>query len=428
MCGYQRPAGTGSMFQGVPALQHPGPHTSRSLSEGFQSTPPTKLTPGTSPAPAAQQCPHGMPFSRCPHVDQHASELKERLLKISDELLDGRSTKDRELQLRNERKTLQGLLGSLGSRESCTPASEQAHTGGRPPVARPGGAAQFSDRVPAAAFSGGYGATQARMGNDSSAWPRDVPDHSSMDGTRSLGMRPRTSFGSGVGGQEPPSGSDHSSFHEPFRDSGGGGAAAVPVIEWGSGDMGAYVPDPSLRQAANGCDDEIVDCELMNGAANKAWDGQFEWSQHLLQANRDYFGNNSFRPHQRQAMNATLAGKDCFVLMPTGGGKCILSNRGSPAAAISRYMFSFGNALHHCAVSRYGADPFDSILKTSTLWWAFDYMLPYAGKSLCYQLPALLQPGLTVVISPLVSLIQDQVCTPHVAQERGTPGCKAYLC
>jgi bloom syndrome protein len=46
----------------------------------------------------------------------------------------------------------------------------------------------------------------------------------------------------------------------------------------------------------------------------------FPWSADLAQANRDYFGNSSFRPNQREAINATLSGNDCFVLMPTGGG------------------------------------------------------------------------------------------------------------
>ena len=65
---------------------------------------------------------------------------------------------------------------------------------------------------------------------------------------------------------------------------------------------------------------------------------------------QEYFGFRGFRPGQREACAAAAAGRDVLVVMPTG-----------------------------------------------------------SGKSLCYQLPALLRDDLTIVVSPLVALMQDQV-------------------
>ena len=73
----------------------------------------------------------------------------------------------------------------------------------------------------------------------------------------------------------------------------------------------------------------------------------------------EVFGFPAFRPGQREAVTAAVAGRDVLVVMPTG-----------------------------------------------------------SGKSLCYQLPALMRADLTLVVSPLVSLMQDQV----EALERVAPG------
>ena len=78
-------------------------------------------------------------------------------------------------------------------------------------------------------------------------------------------------------------------------------------------------PEPLQRQTAP-MGDEAIECRRTEGTNSTQWAGQFPWSQDIDRANRDFFGNGAFRLNQRQAINASMAGRDCFVLMPTGGG------------------------------------------------------------------------------------------------------------
>ena len=78
-----------------------------------------------------------------------------------------------------------------------------------------------------------------------------------------------------------------------------------------------------------------------------------------LELLRRFYGYRSFRPAQEPIINSLLSGKDTVAIMPTG-----------------------------------------------------------AGKSICFQIPAMIFPGLTLVISPLISLMKDQV---DALAEQGVP-------
>ncbi|KAI1330271.1 hypothetical protein F5Y16DRAFT_363621 [Xylariaceae sp. FL0255] len=116
-----------------------------------------------------------------------------------------------------------------------------------------------------------------------------------------------------------------------------------PILSETSGNAAARKERPAAKRN-HGPDVAVVSPQQKN----------FPWYKDVKRALKDRFRMSGFRHNQLEAINATLSGKDAFILMPTGG-----------------------------------------------------------GKSLCYQLPAVVASGrtsgLTVVVSPLLSLMQDQV-------------------
>ncbi|OIV92939.1 hypothetical protein TanjilG_20601 [Lupinus angustifolius] len=91
--------------------------------------------------------------------------------------------------------------------------------------------------------------------------------------------------------------------------------------------------------------------QINNGSGSvENWSAPFEWDSQADDLRLNIFGISSYRANQREIINAIMSGRDVLVIMAAGG-----------------------------------------------------------GKSLCYQLPAVLRDGIALIVSPLLSLIQDQV-------------------
>ncbi|KAL0020945.1 hypothetical protein WJX79_004368 [Trebouxia sp. C0005] len=316
------------------------------------SSPPVTLPPSWAPA-----CP-GSSLSgvqaeppRYPAAALDLEGIKERIIDLSSLLLDAQVDPEQSAALQEERKFLMDLKNKLqtaqaGSQHSRpppdaysgTPASlhrsaqafpaslGNANTSGRA-APHSGGtssqAAQSSDWQPSIAKAVQAPSLRTNCGPSTDVW--DTAAANSSCWTQQHGQGSTACAGSSSFAYDAPDPAP--------RD-----------------DMGMPEPDPLLRASASGEPEGFATCHQHDGLEDKRWDATFPWTDELKNVLDRNFGTKTFRANQKQAINASLAGKDVFVLMPTGG-----------------------------------------------------------GKSLCYQLPALLSDGVTVVISPLVSLIQDQV-------------------
>ncbi|CAN1804893.1 ATP-dependent DNA helicase Q-like 4A [Linum perenne] len=242
------------------------------------------------PSELSSKCNHGIQLGLCPQATVHMQEIKDALLSISNELLDNTNLHPVEMEkLRQDRLHLNKKLQQL---EGYISNQERQKSN----------------------FSASTTTCNAQYETPQMSAVRMEPNHYPQNE-------------SGARGYE-----NWNSSSLPFTPMDGFGGSYVPV------EREPYIP-------------KFVEVNYTEGSNDPRWSStDFPWTKKLEENNKKVFGNHSFRPNQREVINATMSGYDVFVLMPTGG-----------------------------------------------------------GKSLTYQLPALVCPGITLVISPLVSLIQDQI-------------------
>ncbi|KAL9250392.1 ATP-dependent DNA helicase Q-like 4A-like protein [Drosera capensis] len=255
-----------------------------------------RLSESFLPPELCSNCSHGFKLGSCPEMETHLSEMKDKLIAISNELLDNvMDLSPRQVdKLRQDRLQLNKQIQILEKHIQSALGNEERES------------SQFSASTSTAKMWGSqYQTPRTATFEPNAIRVSNIPgsyDRFNLSSTMAPSLDPL-------------------------------GFSSVPM------EREPYVP-------------KFIEVNYTEASNDKKWSSRdFSWTKKLEVANnKRVFGNHSFRPNQREVINATMSGYDVFVLMPTGG-----------------------------------------------------------GKSLTYQLPALICPGVTLVVSPLVSLIQDQI-------------------
>ncbi|KAL2342236.1 hypothetical protein Fmac_010176 [Flemingia macrophylla] len=229
-------------------------------------------------------CIHGYKLGLCPEAASHLQELKDNLIAISNELLDnGENLNSTQIEkLRRDRSQLNKQIQQLEKYINSGNLNEERQK-----------SHQFASTAPPTSFM--YETPQ----------PTALCNGPKRDGTQAY-------MGNGTYGSSfqcaPSFSVDQYSM------------SSAPV------EREAFVP-------------KIIDVNYIEGSGDKRWSSHdFPWTKELEVNNKRVFGNHSFRPNQREVINATMSGCDVFVLMPTGGGKSLTYQANIPAAYLSANM------------------------------------------------------------------------------------------
>lgn len=304
------------------------------------------------PMPAHTRAAYGSSETETPQygsaLPSDLQGVKERLLEVAELLLDGNVAGQQAATLQQERKQLQELRGKL--------EAEQQY-GRPPPDAGTGQASAFqtsAQRAPSAApASLPYMHQPGQQQPQASSWHPNIgrqqlpltnhraaaPSHDNWDTSAANGLASSSWGQQGLGSGPPPQGGTGSFAYD----------APDPAP---SEDMGMAEPDPSLRMGSE--PEGFVTCHQHDGLVDKRWDKTFNWSAEMQNVLERNFGTKTFRANQRQAINASLAGKDVFVLMPTGGGMVCLPTavwqHHKPVPCMATQQSSVSQTVNHAPV------------------------------------------------------------------------------